>query len=226
MRLMAIGAALLGLLAAAPASAQDVEPISTENRVRLPNFLGTTGLLYTPSAYTIGDRTGAAHIHGNSDFVGGGVLAGFSDRFELGVTVLDLDDDIGSGDTEFLLNGKFLLLEERDNVPAISFGVIDALSELNGDVSWYVVASKYFTRADTEEDFALVGHLGYGDGIFDDSIFAGAELIFNRNFSAMAEFQNDDFNVGVRGRWREFAATVGLFDLKHFGAGVSYNARF
>jgi hypothetical protein len=97
---------------------------------------------------------------------------------------------------------------------------------LDVDPSWYVVASKYFTRRDTDADFALKGHLGFGGGIYDEEIFAGAELFFNRNLSAIAEFVNDDFNIGARWAMRGFTATIGLFDFEDLGGGIAYTARF
>ncbi len=229
-----LGLALLGLLCpalTAPAHAGDPEPVPTANRTRFPNFLGATGLLYTPSAYTFGNGETAGHFHANADFYGGGALAGVTERLELGLTVIDADDEprrsfFDSGGTEFIANGKLQLVRETDVLPAFSIGVIDAFNELKQDSSWYFVASKYFTRGDTDADFALVGHLGYGDGIFDDNVFAGVEMLFNQNMGAMVEYQDDKFNFGVRGRWRGFAATVGLFDTKHFGGGVSYTLRF
>lgn len=228
MRLLLLCLALLGTSSpvfAQPASAP------TEDRTRFPNFLGATGLLYIPSAYTLGDREWAGHFHANSDFHGGGILTGITDRFELGLTFLDTQDDTNrsffdEGDTQVLANGKFNLLTETRSRPAFAVGVIDAFQELKSDPSWYVVASKYFTRGDTDQRFALIGHLGYGDGIYNDDFFAGAELLFNRNMSAMAEYQDGKFNVGVRARYRGFAATVGLFDTKQFGGGISYTVQF
>lgn len=230
MRCLPAYATLLALLTCAPGFAQDADPVPTANRTRVPNFLGATGLLYTPSAYVLGDRTFSGHVHANSDFFGGGVLGGFGDRFEAGLTVLDADDANRSffdrDGTEFLLNAKLNVVREGTAMPAVSIGVIDALNELKQDSSWYVVASKYFTRGDTDQDFALVGHVGYGDGIFDDDLFAGAQLLFDENLSAMAEYQDGKFNLGARFQSRGFAGTVGFFDLKHLGAGLSYSASF
>lgn len=212
---------------AAPAVAQDVEEESTvpATESRIPNFLGTTGLLNIPSAYTPGDRGASAFIAGTSGFFGGGATVGITDRFEIGFGVLDFDDDLG-GDTEFLLNLKANLLQERENVPAISVGVIDVTDSLDADVSWYVVASKYFTRASTDTPFALKGHLGYGGGIYDDEIFAGAELFFQPYLSLLAEYQNDDFNVGGRFHWNAFSATLALFDLSKIGGQITYSIRW
>jgi hypothetical protein len=218
---------LIALALAVPAFAQD-DPEEVDrpaSEARVPNFLSTTGLLYTPSAYVPRSGDISIHFHGHEDFIGGGGTVGIGDRFELGLGAVDFDNDFG-GDTSFLLNGKFNLLKETDNIPAITVGVMDALDEFDVDPSWYVVASKYFTRRDTEQRFALKGHLGFGGGIFDEEIFAGAELFFSRELSAMAEFINDDINLGVRYHRNGFAATVGLFDFDQLGGGLSYTFRF
>jgi hypothetical protein len=217
----------LALFGAAPAFAQDnptpVEAPSTE--ARSPNFLGLTGLLYTPSAYVQGNRDASAFFFAHSDFFGGGALVGLGDRAEIGVSIFKTDSTFGD-DVDVLLNGKFQLLKETDKLPAFSVGVADAFDSLDIGTSWYLVASKYFTRRQTDQPFALKGHVGYGGGIYDEEIFAGADLFFNRSMGLMAELVNGRFNVGARWQSGGFAATVGLFNFSRIGAGLSYTAHF
>jgi hypothetical protein len=203
MRKAFAGLFALTLVMAAPAFAQDVETVARPNtEARTPNFLGATGLLYAPTAYTQRQESGALSLQGNSDFFGGSVVAGITDRLEVGVGVLDFDDDLG-GDTEV--------------------GVIDAFDQLDVDPSWYVIASKYFTRADTEQDFALKGHVGFGGGIYDEEIIAGVELFWRNDISLLAELVNSDFNVGGRYHYKGWTATLGWFDFKHLGGQIAYN---
>jgi hypothetical protein len=223
MRKAFAGLFALTLVMAAPAFAQDVETVARPNtEARTPNFLGATGLLYAPTAYTQRQESGALSLQGNSDFFGGSVVAGITDRLEVGVGVLDFDDDLG-GDTEVLFNAKFNLLKETSQLPAISVGVIDAFDQLDVDPSWYVIASKYFTRADTEQDFALKGHVGFGGGIYDEEIIAGVELFWRNDISLLAELVNSDFNVGGRYHYKGWTATLGWFDFKHLGGQIAYN---
>ena len=198
-----------------------------------PNFLGATGQLLTPSAATVGDRRIGAHAFFHDDFQNYGILGGITDRFELGLNYFN--PDRGSGD--FLLNAKLALLRETTLIPGISVGVIDAFSELDRDASWYLVASKGFPDFLPVLGGARV-HFGYGGGIYDNEIFAAVELGLGTpldlipvpqlrpSFSFLAEYMNNDVHLGIRGRWRGFAATVGLFDFDDFGGGVSYTARF
>jgi hypothetical protein len=230
---------LIALALAVPAFAQDdpeeVEQVSTEARV--PNFLSTSGLLFTPSAYVPRNGDISVHFAGHENFLAGGGTVGIADRFELGLGWADFDDDDdghskkkgdGGRGSGFLLNAKFnLLREELDKwYPSVSIGVIDALDEFDIDQSWYVVLSKYLTRRSTDASFALKGHLGYGDGVFDDGVFAGLELFFSRNLEFMAEYIDDEINLGGRYIYRGFAFTLGLFDFDQFGGGISYTFRF
>lgn len=223
MKMAYLAAGALTLALAAPGFAQDVVPVERPaSEDRTPNFVGATGLLLAPSGYVQERGVFTGFIYGADNFISGGVAAGVLDRLELSGTVLDPD----GGGTDFLLNAKFQLVPEDDNTPAVAVGVVDALDEIGVDPSWYVVASKYFTRAETEQRFAVKGHIGFGGGIYDEEIFAGAELVLDRRWSGIAEFVNSDFNVGVRFAKEGFAATLALFDLDDFGGGVSYSFRF
>lgn len=211
----------LSLAAAPPASAN-------------ANFLGTRGLLVAPTADTVGAREFGAHLHVHDDFQSYGLLAGVSDRLELGLTFLNLDNAAGD-DSEFLVNAKFALLRENIAVPGVAVGVIDAFDELDADTSWYLVASKGFPNV-----LPIVGglrlHAGYGGGIFADELFFGLELqvgtpldvlpVTHPTFYFLAEYVNDDVNLGLRGRWSGFSAEVGLFDFEDFGFGASYITTF
>lgn len=222
MRKAFAGLFALTLALAAPAFAQnDVDTEArTNTEARVPNFFGSTGLFTTPSAYTQRNNSGAVYFAGTEDLIGGGAVVGLGDRFEIGASVLDID----GGDTEVLLNAKFNLLKETNQLPAISVGVIDAFDSLDLDQSWFVVASKYFTRADTDQDFALKGHVGFGGGIYDEEIFAGAELFFGRNLSAVAEYVNGNFNIGGRVNYRGWTGSLVFFDVSDIGGQIAYHA--
>ncbi len=197
------------------------------------NFLGTTGQLYTPSAATVGDKGIGAHAFFHEDFENFGVLGGISDRFELGLNFFNPD----GRDSGFLLNAKFAALKESLALPGIAVGVIDAFAQVNNDPSWYVVASKGFPDFLPVLGGARV-HVGYGGGIFDNEPFASVELGLGTpldliplpqlrpSFNFLAEYIARDVHLGIRGRYRGFAATVGVFDFEDLGGGVSYIARF
>ena len=216
------------LLAAVPAVAQDETPSLLHGGSSSPNFLGSTGLLLAPSAYTVGDRGFSGHAYFTDDFESYGVQVGLGSRMEVGGTYLNGDN----GNDGFLLNAKYTLLRETTPLPAISVGVVDALDELNADPSVYVVASKDLSRIIPLHLFPIRAHAGWGSGIYGEEPFFGVEMnlgtpldvlpISHPVFSGMVEYVNKDFNLGLRGRFKGFAATVALFDFDDFGAGISY----
>jgi len=223
MRKAFAGLFVLTLVTAVPAFAQDVETVVRPNtEARTPNFLGSTGLLLAPSAYTQAKESGALAIGGTSDFIGGSVVAGVIDRLEVGVGVVDFDN---GGSTEVLVNAKYNLLKETDSLPAFSVGVVDAADSLDIDPSWYLVASKFFTRSETEQDFALKGHVGFGGGIYDEEIFAGAELFWKNDLSFLAEFVNSNINVGGRYHYKGWTATLAWFDFDNIGGQLAYSVK-
>lgn len=226
-----MGLALVMGLLAAPAHAQDDRPSLLGGGQAVPNFFGATGLLTTPTAYTVGDRGVAAHAYFGSDANSYGFLVGPFSRLEIGGTLMDFDSDTGLGE-EFLLNAKFKLLEENIALPGIAVGVTDAFDELNIDPSWYVVASKDLSKTIPLGLVQWKLNFGYGGGIYDDEVFAGAEFnigtpldvipVTRPSFSFITEYANDNVNLGLRGRWRGFSATVGLLDFDDFYGGFSY----
>lgn len=225
---IAIALSLLALPALAPPAA--AAPSLLHGGSTTPNFLGASGLLLTPSAYTVGDRGVSGHAYFTENFNSYGLLVGPFDRLEVGFTVLDFDREAGDG-TEVLANAKFTLLKEGLVWPAVSVGVIDAFDELSDDPSWYLVASKGLPRV-LPVLGGLTVHAGYGGGLYDDELFAGLELkigtpldlipVSKPTFTFLAEYANDDVNLGLRGRWKGFAATLALFDFDEFGGGISY----
>jgi hypothetical protein len=197
-----------------------------------PNFVGATGILLTPSAYTVGDRGFSAHAYANPRFGSYGVLVGPVDRLEVGATFLDKDDCNCNSGGDFLLNAKLNLLKESRVLPAFSVGVVDALDELDLDPSWYAVLSKDFARLLPLKGISLKGSVGYGGGLYENDPFASVEVglgslptpLVRPSVSGLAEYTAGDVNVGLRARYRGFAATVGLFDFSRVGGGISYTA--
>ena len=223
------------LLAGAPALAQP-DPLPETRSA--PNFLGATGLLMTPSAYTVGRFAAAAHVYGGSRFNSYGAQFGPHERLELGFSYLDIHgpDGCACGDDRVVANGKLNLLRETRGTPAFSVGVVDAFDELDLDPGWYVVASKDLTPLIPGNRVGLRAHLGYGAGIYSDEFFGGIELSLTRpgigrsfrrpSVDLLAEYVDRDMNVGLRGRWRGFSLTLGLLDFDRVTGGISYTATF
>ncbi|MCC2671656.1 MAG: hypothetical protein K0Q72_4127 [Armatimonadetes bacterium] len=215
------------LLAAVPASAQET-PSLLGGSSAVANFFGSTGLLTIPSAYTVGDRGIGAHAYFAEDFESYGARVGLGSRLEVGATFLNAD----SGNDGVLLNAKFTVLQETLPLPGVAIGIVDAFDELDLDPSFYVVASKDLSRIIPLNLFPIRAHAGWGTGIYDEEPFFGLEMnlgtpldvlpIDHPVFSGIAEYANQNVNLGLRGRFKGFAATVSLFDFDSFGGGISY----
>jgi hypothetical protein len=209
---------------------------------RVPNFLGATGLLLIPSAYVPRDRQAdagrscasplpvTAFVAGISDSVVGGVVAGIRNRLELSVAGVDSEGEFADERSGVLANAKLSLVKETLTLPAFSVGVIDAFDTLDQHPSWYVVASKYlipyFVQAVSGQDLALKLHLGFGGGIYNEELFAGAELFFRAPLAVMAEYASGELNIGGRYHARRWSATIGMFDFRHIGGGIAYTVAF
>jgi hypothetical protein len=217
---------LLVLVLAAPSMARAEPPARPAGEERVPNLLGATGLLLVPSAYLQRDRQLSAFVGGTSEFVVGGVAAGIHNRLELSVVGVDGEDGFADGSSGVLANAKLSLKKETLTLPAFSVGIIDAFDTLNQHPNWYLVASKYvipyFVEGLTGQGLALKLHVGYGDGIYDQELFLGAELFFRAPVSGIVEYANGDFSVGGRYHGRRWSATIGLLDLQRVGGRIAY----
>jgi hypothetical protein len=219
---------LLILILAVPSVARAGPAPRPAGEERVPNFLGATGLLLVPSAYIQRDRQVTGFVAGTSDSVAGGFVAGIRNRLELSLAGVDAEDDLPDERSGVLANAKLSLVKETLTLPALSVGVIDAFDTLASHASWYVVASKYvipyFVQGLTGQDLALKLHLGFGGGIYDEELFAGAELFFRAPLAVIAEYANGELNIGGRCHARRWSATIGLFDFQHIGGGIAYTA--
>ena len=220
MRAALIGLFLLPLPALIPSAARaQARAARPAGEARIPNFLGATGLLRTPGAAVLRDREIALHVAGDPDRAAGGVSVGISGRFEVGVLASDSD----SGAVR--ANAKWNVFPETLLRPALSVGVTDARDA--GRANGYLVVSKYvipyFVEALTGKTTISVKiHAGYGGGIYDHNLFAGAELILPGDLSGIAEISASRVNLGARYQRRRLSLTAAIFDFDRVGGAVSY----
>src|SRR5437588_10007660 len=100
-----------------PALAEGGPAARPAAEVRVPNFLGATGLLLTPTAYVQRDREISAFGAGSPDLVAGGIEAGIRNRFEAGAGVIHRREGIGDGRTKLLGNARLNLFRETLTLP-------------------------------------------------------------------------------------------------------------
>lgn len=223
-------AVFAGLVVALAAPARAGEPGIISGSGATPNFVGSTGLLETPDANTVGDKGFSVFAGFNPRYNGFGVLFGPIDRLEVGVSFLDFDN----GGDDLAVNAKFSLLKESALIPGFAVGVVDAFDEFGTDASWYLVAGKDLRKLLPILPFDVKASLGYGGGIYGDEPFAALEIgigtpldlipLSHPRFSFIPEYRNGDVNLGLRGKWRGFGATIALFDFHRVGALFSYSA--
>jgi hypothetical protein len=186
-----------------------------------PNFLGPTGLLNTPTALTAPMASYDVYFHAGERFVSYGVNIGITPSIELGGTIFDPDNARSKG----LVNAKYALTRDSLATPGIAVGVVDVADSI--DTSVYVVLSKGFGQVALggRGRFGLRAHAGYGTGMFDDTLFGGAELFFTDRLALLGEYDGRDVNFGASFRvGHGVQIKAGLFDADNFAAGISYSA--
>ena len=200
------------------------------------SFLGgQSGNILTPDGLVMPEGSWDASYHqftSDTDLTTFGVAFGVAENLEIGVSFLS------NGDSETALNGKFQLLPETAQKPAILIGVFDISGSVSDDPGLYLVVSKNITPVASdiagEPSKPLRLNLGFGSGFYD-GIFLGLDWTLQPQLSLMAEFfsgeigDNDSFfNAGVRyaisDAFRLDLATIDLEDIA-FGASYRFDMR-
>jgi len=209
------------LLLSAAAWGQYTEPVLAPPVVPA-SYLGPTGAILTPSAST-SDRTWTATYHGVVDTWDQiwGLNVSLVNRFEIGVSNISPS---GPGSDMFLINGKVLFVQEDQKTPAIGVGVVDLNDEL--DRAWYIAATKTFGK-----DIPITLTLGAANGdVLLDGVFGSAGFRFVDKVDALAEWDSQNFNFGLRiYPYNRVALDLSSIDTggeREFGFGASYTHDF
>lgn len=164
--------------------------------IAVPNLVGSTGLLLTPTTQTLatGDYNVAVFMVEN------GPRAIFAAHF-------GLRDDVEAGfatllDKKTVINAKYAFLPEQAKQPALSVGVIDLTDQ--GHPVLYLVASKGITTG----KITLVQHVQFNLGLASGGEKAGAEVPLDGLFGSLS------FNVGKSVR------LIVEHDTDHVNSGV------
>jgi len=203
-----------------------------------PSFLSTTGNILTPDDLLLSAGSFSANFHsvevGDSSTILGANV-GVTPNLELGIARFSPD----VGDSETIINGKYMILAETSSRPSLVVGVVDATGDLDpdDDPGFYIVLGKTLTSMASgiagEPVGPMRGFLGVGSGIYN-GLFLGVDWAISARTSIMAEFINElaikrtigedsAFNVGLRFAITEgIRGDVALIDGDDLGFGISY----
>jgi hypothetical protein len=202
-----------------------------------PSLGGYTGLLFVPTASTLGDTDyNIAYFSlGDDSHVWTGNL-GMKGGFELGITRVKYDSGyelkgfgaqdaffMGNNTEETLLNAKYNFRPQTSaHKPGLAVGVADATGEI--DTTAYVVATQSLSKVYKPNNPQL--HVGIGSGMFD-GFFAGVSATYSK-LTLMGEYDSRDINLGARlAVTNDFRIHAGWINgLDDLAIGASFNKMF
>ena len=235
---------VLLLVGAAPALAAPPDP--TEAWLLAPALHGMTGLINTPTAYTLPsgalrvgfgwyDKEWAYHARGLSDNYHYFLTFGFVSRVEVSIRASYFPDDYletpeEKGTVDRGGNARFQAITEGPHRPAIAVG-IDDIRGTRRFHALYAVGSKTFSA---KSDFFRVGvSAGYGSRALDaktyvlDGIFGGAEFSVGRYGSLALDYDTEKWNTGIRVyAFQHLTAYVAFLHWEAPAGGVCWTHRF
>ena len=198
--------------------ASDVAAASTQS------WFGGTGLIVTPTAEVLPQRSLNAHYHViRVDQVDDwesvwGATTGVYPGLEIGATNLS-GPFTGTGSNEFVFNAKIGanlddLLKTGPESPDIAVGGRDITDQVNE--LWYVVLSKDF-QLDPNSEKTVGVSLGLGNSDIDgaplDGVFFGVDFTPFDYARMQIEHDSENVNASLRYWWSEWAVTeIGVLD--------------
>jgi hypothetical protein len=184
---------------------------------------GTTGLIFIPSAYTVGHKDFSFGAAISEDFSSATVNYGFLKDIEVGVAYLDRSQEKNKA----ILNAKIHIVPANFDQFQLGIGVMDMADAV--EQTFYVVGSAVLVVPDYVKDKGAIGlqvHAGVGTGYFSEKPFAGAELFFPKGWTLISEWDSKNLNASIRYEHNEeFFIQVGSFSSNAFFK-MAYTMRF
>lgn len=192
-----VGVAALLVLSAGVAVAQ-VREGSREGLTQANSLYGPTGLIKIPTAYVVGKDTFAVSASFGRNVRVPAANYGLLPYIEVGAGFVDRE----MGDNKAIGNAKVTIIPSNFRWFEVGIGVIDAADAI--DQTLYFVASADLVPPKLDvperglESVGLKAHVGGGTGLFNERVFGGGELLFNKRLSLIGEWDTKDFNAAVR----------------------------
>ncbi len=191
-------------------------------------FFGLSGLLLTPNADMLAGQqvVGSTYQSGARDVDTYNATVGLQGTTELSLSQVDFR---GTPDDETIISGKTNLPVKGSNgkslIPfKLAVGVLDITDQL--DRSLFLVASEDWKLARKNELLPKIRlSAGVGDGMFD-GLFFGAEANWVFGLGAVAEYDSNDWNWGVKytpPSIPQLTATAAWLDGDDAVIGLTYN---
>lgn len=217
------GIATFSIASEAPANKEQIVEGSRVAMRTASSLWGSTGLIFVPTAYTIGPKEFNFSMAISKDFSAASANYGILKDVEVGFAYLGRD---GIED-KAVANAKIHIVPSNFKNFELGIGVMDAVGAI--DQTFYVVGSFDLITPDYAVAKGAAGlrvHAGVGTGYFSEKPFAGAELFFDRGFSIVGEW--DTKNVNFAGRYahdEHFFLELGNYSTKPM-VKMTYNMRF
>jgi hypothetical protein len=203
-----------------------------------PSLFGPTGILFTPNAEVVGERSLDLGVHfvdiDGADVAAYKGTAGVCEGAEISGAYVTAEN--GVDEDEFLVSGKVQLVSGEENGVSVAVGGMDIFEELFSDAIWYVAATR--TMGDPGEGdrvvqvtagLAISRHIDMEDGD-DAEFFASVAGELCDRATGVVEFFGDDISYGARvGVGDNFSVDVGSLEFygeREFIIGGAYNLSF
>ncbi len=216
----------MALALGTPVSAQTAGPTNPEAadnlRTRYNTAFGPIGLLTVPTAYVAGRNQAPFGVSFGRNFKTVSTNYGIANSVDVGLAVADQ----ANASVKFLGNAKVNIIPQNFRNVQFGIGTIDLFDAVRS--TFYAVASADFATPDILRKYTvgLRAHAGYGSGVYTDSFIGGVELVFNRKFSLVTEFDGTNVNAAVRyAHNTNFGVQLG-FQRNDIFFNSTYNVRF
>jgi hypothetical protein len=193
-------------------SPADAELRNDALRARISTLYGPAGLIIVPHSYVTTQRRTLVGTYIARD-VSASANYGLLRGVDVGAAYVNPDD----GDGEVLANAKVNIVPSNFGRFQLGLGVIDLLDML--DQTFYIMASAEWgmSEAARAKGRVLRLHLGYGTGLFDDSLIGGGEYLLTRRLAVIGEYDGDRVNAALRYiRDEGFRMQIGLASSRLF----------
>lgn len=153
------------------------------------SIFGPTGLLRVPTADTLEPPGLDFSVYWSDVATSLSMNVGVLPEVEVSAIWIDPRGDRNTT----LISGKWRLWEETETRPALAAGVYDITNEHN--FTLFGALQKHFIVGDTP--VKVVAGLGTANSLVE-GLFAGAEIMLGRGFSALVEFDGSNTNAALR----------------------------